>query len=217
MAATCKEAVGWMFARLDTSGDLSLEAAELAAINLDKYEVCIRAFFNSCDTSKDGRVSAPEWCFCFWRESASGQGGDGAVGTGSGGCTPWGWGIRVLGCACHGLGNPCCGIGVVYHGVMRDPCCGTGGWGMYIIGLELGVRDVHHGVMRNPCCGLGCVWEGCTSWGGCMSWGNGQSLLWVWGVCGMFALGEEVHHRVWGGWKPQWGYVLWVTGKHILR
>ncbi|XP_063020208.1 testican-2 isoform X1 [Melospiza melodia melodia] len=68
VAAACKEAVGWMFARLDTSGDLFLEAAELAAINLDKYEVCIRAFFNSCDTSKDGRVSAPEWCFCFWRE-----------------------------------------------------------------------------------------------------------------------------------------------------
>ncbi|XP_074686321.1 testican-2-like isoform X2 [Strix aluco] len=68
VVASCKEAVGWMFARLDTSGDLFLEAAELAAINLDKYEVCIRAFFNSCDTSKDGRVSAPEWCFCFWRE-----------------------------------------------------------------------------------------------------------------------------------------------------
>ncbi|NXK96466.1 TICN2 protein, partial [Formicarius rufipectus] len=68
VAAACKEAVGWMFARLDTSGDLFLEAAELAAINLDKYEVCIRAFFNSCDTSRDGRVSAPEWCFCFWRE-----------------------------------------------------------------------------------------------------------------------------------------------------
>ncbi|NXG66531.1 TICN2 protein, partial [Hemiprocne comata] len=68
VAASCKEAVGWMFSRLDTSGDLFLEAAELAAINLDKYEVCIRAFFNSCDTSRDGRVSAPEWCFCFWRE-----------------------------------------------------------------------------------------------------------------------------------------------------
>ncbi|NWH54729.1 TICN2 protein, partial [Fregata magnificens] len=84
VAASCKEAVGWMFARLDTSGDLFLEAAELAAINLDKYEVCIRAFFNSCDTSKDGRVSAPEWCFCFWRESASRRGGEGgAVGMGA--------------------------------------------------------------------------------------------------------------------------------------
>uniref|UniRef100_A0A4W5L9G1 SPARC/Testican calcium-binding domain-containing protein n=1 Tax=Hucho hucho TaxID=62062 RepID=A0A4W5L9G1_9TELE len=41
---------------------------ELAAINLDKYEVCIRPFFNSCDGYKDGRVSTAEWCLCFWRE-----------------------------------------------------------------------------------------------------------------------------------------------------
>lgn len=85
-----------MFARLDTSGDLFLEAAELAAINLDKYEVCIRAFFNSCDTSKDGRVSAPEWCFCFWRESALrgrawGVWGWGGACCGERGCTPRAW------------------------------------------------------------------------------------------------------------------------------
>lgn len=58
-----------MFSKLDTSGDLFLDQTELAAINLDKYEVCIRPFFNSCDTYKDGRVSTAEWCFCFWRES----------------------------------------------------------------------------------------------------------------------------------------------------
>lgn len=68
LAAGCKEAVGWMFGRLDTSGDRVLEQPELAAINLDKYEACIRAFFNSCDTSRDGRVTAAEWCLCFWRE-----------------------------------------------------------------------------------------------------------------------------------------------------
>ncbi|NWZ30389.1 TICN2 protein, partial [Asarcornis scutulata] len=68
LAAGCKEAVGWMFGRLDTSGDRFLEQPELAAINLDKYEACVRAFFNSCDASRDGRVSAAEWCFCFWRE-----------------------------------------------------------------------------------------------------------------------------------------------------
>ncbi|NWJ04173.1 TICN2 protein, partial [Crypturellus undulatus] len=67
-AAGCKDATGWMFARLDTSGDGFLEAPELAAINLDKYEACVRAFFNSCDTHADGRVSAAEWCLCFWRE-----------------------------------------------------------------------------------------------------------------------------------------------------
>lgn len=94
MAASCKEAVGWMFARLDTSGDLFLEAAELAAINLDKYEVCIRSFFNSCDTSRDGRVSVPEWCFCFWRESASCR-GRGCMG-GVGGLL-WEWERRLWG------------------------------------------------------------------------------------------------------------------------
>lgn len=61
-----------MFSKLDTSADLFLDQTELAAINLDKYEVCIRPFFNSCDTYKDGRVSTAEWCFCFWRESECG-------------------------------------------------------------------------------------------------------------------------------------------------
>lgn len=83
---------------------------------------------------------------------------------GSGGHTPWGWGIRVLKDACRGLGNKCCGIGVVHHGVMGDPCCGTGCWGINVKGLELGVGDAHRGVIRNSCCGLG--WEGSTSWRG---------------------------------------------------
>lgn len=86
LAAGCKEAVGWMFGRLDTSGDRVLEQPELAAINLDKYEACIRAFFNSCDTSRDGRVTAAEWCLCFWRESACGC-------RVMGGCMPWGFGV----------------------------------------------------------------------------------------------------------------------------
>ncbi|XP_025900820.1 testican-2 isoform X2 [Nothoprocta perdicaria] len=68
-APGCKAATGWMFARLDTSGDGFLEAAELAAINLEQYEACVRAFFNSCDAhAADGRLSAAEWCLCFWRE-----------------------------------------------------------------------------------------------------------------------------------------------------
>ena len=45
-----------MFSRLDTNSDLYLDQAELAAINLDKYEVCIRPFFNSCDSYKDGVI-----------------------------------------------------------------------------------------------------------------------------------------------------------------
>ncbi|KAM8837849.1 testican-2 isoform 3-T3 [Spinachia spinachia] len=68
LAASCKDSIGWMFSRLDTDSDLYLDQAELAAINLDKYEVCIRPFFNSCDSHKDGKVSTAEWCLCFWRE-----------------------------------------------------------------------------------------------------------------------------------------------------
>ena len=64
-----------MFSKLDSNGDLYLDHGELAAINLDKYEVCIRPFFNSCDSFKDGKVSTAEWCFCFWRESEYAQNG----------------------------------------------------------------------------------------------------------------------------------------------
>lgn len=72
LGASCKDSIGWMFSKLDTSADLFLDQTELAAVNLDKYEVCIRPFFNSCDTYKDGHVSTAEWCFCFWRESECG-------------------------------------------------------------------------------------------------------------------------------------------------
>ncbi|KAM8923844.1 testican-2 isoform 2-T2 [Pelodytes ibericus] len=68
LVASCKDSIGWMFSKLDSNTDIFLDQAELSAINLDKYEICIRPFFNSCDTYKDGRVSTAEWCFCFWRE-----------------------------------------------------------------------------------------------------------------------------------------------------
>ncbi|ROI83782.1 Testican-2 [Anabarilius grahami] len=68
LVAGCKDSIGWMFSKLDTSNDLFLDQSELAAINLEKYEVCIRPFFNSCDSYRDGKVSTAEWCLCFWRE-----------------------------------------------------------------------------------------------------------------------------------------------------
>lgn len=71
LVAGCKDSIGWMFSKLDTSNDLFLDQSELAAINLEKYEVCIRPFFNSCDSYRDGKVSTAEWCLCFWRESES--------------------------------------------------------------------------------------------------------------------------------------------------
>ena len=69
LVASCKDSIGWMFSKLDANSDLNLDQAELAAINLDKYEICIRPFFSSCDSYRDGKVSTAEWCLCFWRES----------------------------------------------------------------------------------------------------------------------------------------------------
>jgi len=71
LVAGCKDSIGWMFSKLDSSNDLFLDQSELSAINLEKYEVCIRPFFNSCDSYRDGKVSTAEWCLCFWRESES--------------------------------------------------------------------------------------------------------------------------------------------------
>lgn len=71
MLASCKDSMLWMFRKLDADGDLHLRAGELAAVNLDKYEPCVKPFFNSCDSVKDGKVSVAEWCLCFWRESES--------------------------------------------------------------------------------------------------------------------------------------------------
>ncbi|XP_056326171.1 testican-2-like [Danio aesculapii] len=68
LVAGCKDSIGWMFSRLDSSNDLFLDQSELAAVNLQKYEVCIEAFFKSCDSYRDGRLSTAEWCLCFWRE-----------------------------------------------------------------------------------------------------------------------------------------------------
>ncbi|XP_063049532.1 testican-1-like [Engraulis encrasicolus] len=61
----CKDSLGWMFNKLDMNYDLLLDHTELSAIYLDKYELCMRPLFNSCDSFKDGKLSNNEWCLCF--------------------------------------------------------------------------------------------------------------------------------------------------------
>ncbi|XP_028815621.1 testican-1 isoform X2 [Denticeps clupeoides] len=61
----CKDSLGWMFNKLDMNYDLLLDHTELSAIYLDKYELCMRPLFNSCDSFKDGKLSNNEWCYCF--------------------------------------------------------------------------------------------------------------------------------------------------------
>ncbi|XP_034453467.1 testican-1-like [Hippoglossus hippoglossus] len=47
--------------------DLLLDQAEMSAIDLDKYELCMKPLFQllSCNSFKDGKLSYNEWCYCF--------------------------------------------------------------------------------------------------------------------------------------------------------
>ncbi|XP_062902409.1 testican-3 isoform X3 [Mobula hypostoma] len=63
----CKDSLGWMFNRLDTNYDLLLDQSELGSIYFDNHDLCMKPFFNSCDTYRDGRISNNEWCYCFQR------------------------------------------------------------------------------------------------------------------------------------------------------
>lgn len=69
----CKDSLGWMFNKLDMNFDLLLDQSELSAIYLDKYELCMKPLFNSCDSFKDGKLSNNEWCYCF--QKPEGEGG----------------------------------------------------------------------------------------------------------------------------------------------
>nr|KAF6459072.1 SPARC (osteonectin), cwcv and kazal like domains proteoglycan 2 [Rousettus aegyptiacus] len=44
LGASCKDSIGWMFSKLDTSADLFLDQTELAAINLDKSRQLMNGF-----------------------------------------------------------------------------------------------------------------------------------------------------------------------------
>lgn len=72
----CKDSLGWMFNKLDMNFDLLLDQSELSAIYLDKYELCMKPLFNSCDSFKDGKLSNNEWCYCFQKPDGEGGGGD---------------------------------------------------------------------------------------------------------------------------------------------
>ena len=63
-----------MFNKLDLNFDLLLDQSELSTLYLDKYELCMKPLFNSCDSFKDGKLSNNEWCYCF--QKPEGEGGE---------------------------------------------------------------------------------------------------------------------------------------------
>lgn len=61
----CKDPLGWLFNKLDMNFVLLLGQSELSAIYLNKYELCMKPPFYSCDSIKDSKLSNNKWCFCF--------------------------------------------------------------------------------------------------------------------------------------------------------
>ncbi|XP_031415852.1 testican-3 isoform X1 [Clupea harengus] len=70
-ASLCRDSVGWMFTRLDTNFDLSLDQSELVSLAQDNNDQCTAVFLKSCDSSSDGSLSSREWCSCFQRQQGS--------------------------------------------------------------------------------------------------------------------------------------------------
>lgn len=70
-----------MFNKLDMNFDLLLDQSELSALYLDKYEMCMKPLFNSCDSFKDGKLSNNEWCYCFQKPEGEGEGKGGGGGS----------------------------------------------------------------------------------------------------------------------------------------
>ncbi|XP_046575433.1 histidine-rich glycoprotein-like [Haliotis rubra] len=57
--------VMWKFHTLDVDTDHHLTIAELAEMENNGREPCLRPFLESCDTDRDARLSGHEWRCCF--------------------------------------------------------------------------------------------------------------------------------------------------------
>lgn len=65
----CVKSVMWQFHQLDKNQDHHLDKHEMAVMENNQKEACMRPFLNSCDTDADSRVSKQEWCCCFQAEA----------------------------------------------------------------------------------------------------------------------------------------------------
>lgn len=61
----CSRSVHWEFYKLDKDGDHSLTDKEMASLEHNRYEPCIKPLLHSCDRNQDSVLSRKEWCCCF--------------------------------------------------------------------------------------------------------------------------------------------------------
>ena len=55
----------WEFRKQDTSQDGHLTHEELAPMEGNMREPCMKPLFKSCDKDNDGRLTRGEWCCCL--------------------------------------------------------------------------------------------------------------------------------------------------------
>lgn len=65
----CVKSVMWQFHQLDKNQDHHLDKHEMAVMENNQKEACMRPFLNSCDTDADSHLSKQEWCCCFQAEA----------------------------------------------------------------------------------------------------------------------------------------------------
>lgn len=61
----CSKSIMWEFRKQDTSEDGHLTHEELAPMEGNMREPCMKPLFKSCDKDNDGRLTRGEWCCCL--------------------------------------------------------------------------------------------------------------------------------------------------------
>lgn len=61
----CSKSIMWEFRKQDVSGDGHLTHEELAPLEGNMREPCMKPLFKSCDKNSDGKLTRGEWCCCL--------------------------------------------------------------------------------------------------------------------------------------------------------
>ena len=61
----CSKSIMWEFRKQDVSGDGHLTHEELAPLEGNRREPCMKPLFKSCDKNNDGKLTRGEWCCCL--------------------------------------------------------------------------------------------------------------------------------------------------------
>lgn len=61
----CSKSIMWEFHKQDVNDDGHLTHDELATMEGNMREPCMKPLFKSCDKDKDGRLAHGEWCCCL--------------------------------------------------------------------------------------------------------------------------------------------------------